>query len=99
MKLLIFAFAFIFACNSNASKELSAQKLAITKTDTVYIPRTDTIYLKCSDDSLKDVISKLRGDLFLSNYKIERVRYYLKICIRRPGQTKFLVSWVNRAIK
>jgi hypothetical protein len=49
---------------------------------------TDT----CKTDSLKRV-------LFVANYKIERVKYYLKICQRNPKQVKFLVSWINRAIK
>lgn len=41
----------------------------------------------------------LQSRLFVAQYKIERVRYYLKICKRNPKQTKFLVSWINRAIE
>jgi hypothetical protein len=47
---------------------------------------------QCNCDSLKT-------QLFVARYKIERVRYYLKICKRNPSQTKFLVSWINRAIQ
>jgi hypothetical protein len=44
-------------------------------------------------------IDSLKRVLFVANYKIERVKYYLKICQRNPRQVKFLVSWINRAIK
>lgn len=47
---------------------------------------------QCNCDSLQT-------QLFMAKYKIERVRYYLKICKRNPKQTKFLVSWINRAIE
>jgi Predicted Peptidoglycan domain len=41
----------------------------------------------------------MKAQLFMAQYKLERVKYYLKICQRNPKQTKFLVSWINRAIK
>ncbi len=50
----------------------------------------------CKSDSLVKVY---KTKLFIANYKIERVKYYLKICQRHPSQTKFLVSWINRAIQ
>ena len=33
------------------------------------------------------------------NYKIERARYYLKIVNRKRSQQKFLLGWMNRALK
>ena len=45
------------------------------------------------------IIDSLKKRLSFSDYKIERVRYYLKIVQRNPSQLKFLVSWINRAIK
>jgi hypothetical protein len=41
----------------------------------------------------------LQQELFLAKYKIERVKYYLKICQKNPSQTKFLRSWVTRAVQ
>lgn len=31
-------------------------------------------------------------------FRIERVRFYAKICNKKPSQRKFLLGWVNRAI-
>jgi hypothetical protein len=60
-------------------------------TDTVFIQNTDTIKIgNC--DSLKE-------RLFVSDYKLQRVRYYLNIAIKNPSQTKFLKGWIRRAIE
>lgn len=70
-----------------------------TKTDTVHVIVRDTVVLHdtifVTDNT---AIKQLNNKLFLANFKIERVRYYLKICQRRPSQVKFLVSWIHRAI-
>ena len=49
-------------------------------------------YYKNQNDSLKT-------ELILSNYKIEKVRFYLNITIKKPSQTKFLKGWIKRAIE
>lgn len=76
------------------------------QTDTVVEPgiRTikgwyphDTLHYNC--DSLKRQNDSLKTKLFVANYKVERVRYYLKIAIKNPSQTKFLKSWISRAIQ
>lgn len=41
----------------------------------------------------------LRTKLFLANYRVEKVRYYLNICLRNKSQDKFLKGWVRRAIE
>lgn len=66
--------------------------------DTVFVPTKSTASAK-QVDSLKAVIKTLNSKLFLANYKVERVRYYLKIAIKNPSQTKFLKSWIGRAIQ
>lgn len=40
----------------------------------------------------------LKTQLFLSNYKIEKVRFYLNICLKKPSNDKFLKGWIRRAI-
>ncbi len=50
-------------------------------------------------DSIVHVNKGLRMDLFLANYKVEKVRYYLNITLRKPTQTKFLKGWIRRAIE
>lgn len=108
MKYLIIL-CFFFSC-CNARKTTDAQinckdTIRIYLTDTVEISRNeqikckDTIYLRANADSLKKVITELNHKLFLANYRVERVRYYLKIVQRKPSQLKFLVSWINRAVQ
>lgn len=41
----------------------------------------------------------LSSQLFLSNYKIEKVKFYLAICLRDKTQDKFLKGWVRRAVE
>jgi hypothetical protein len=55
---------------------------------------TDT----CRVDSLQHTIDSLSSKLFLAEYKIQRVKYYLNIAIKNPSQTKFLKGWIKRAI-
>jgi hypothetical protein len=50
-------------------------------------------------DSLKRENDSLRIKLFLANYKVEKVRFYIKICMNKPSQDKFLKGWVRRAIE
>ncbi len=50
-------------------------------------------------DQLKKENDSLRSRLFVVNYKIERVRYYLNIALQNPSQDKFLKGWVKRAIE
>jgi hypothetical protein len=41
----------------------------------------------------------LQDQLFSSNYKVERVRYYLSIALKNKSQQKFLPGWIKRAIE
>jgi hypothetical protein len=70
----------------------------------------DTLCISVVDhaklDSLRHVIAELHNTVdslntqnFISNYKVERVKYYLKICLRNPTQDKFLKGWINRAVQ
>lgn len=65
---------------------------------------TVTIATEC-DSLLKDNsllrkrIDSLNTALFVSRYKVERVKYYLKIVDRKPSQMKFLKGWIKRAVK
>ena len=84
-----------------------------TRADTVYVnvdrKIIDTmIVVKSCDsigmykDSIKLLLSKndsLTNKLFISNYKVEKVRYYLNICLRNKTQDRFLKGWVRRAIE
>lgn len=41
----------------------------------------------------------LKTKLFLTQYKIEKVKYYLAIVDRKPSQIKYLKGWVRRAVE
>lgn len=49
-------------------------------------------YYKHKSDSLSVA-------LFLSNYRVEKIKYYLNICNKNPKQDKFLRGWINRSVK
>lgn len=59
----------------------------------------DTIYLEKKYDSLQVVIKKKNDSLFVERYRLERVKYYNGIAQRNSSQRKFLVGWINRAVK
>lgn len=47
----------------------------------------------------KKTLDSLTDQLYAAKYKIERVRFYLNICLRNPSQDKFLKGWIKRAIQ
>jgi hypothetical protein len=83
-----------------------------TVNDNANIPKCDTTSLKIKNDSLLLVIDSLqvkdtllshkydsvRTSLYNSNFKIERVKYYLNICLKNPTQDKFLKGWIKRTV-
>jgi len=66
---------------------LSQQSSAQVKVDSAYCAQ-----LKKTNDSLY-------SKLFLANYKVEKVKYYLAIIARNPSQRKFLLGWMRRAVQ
>ena len=47
-------------------------------------------------DSL--VIDSLKTELFLSKFTIEKVKFYVEICLKKPSQDKFLKGWIRRTV-
>jgi hypothetical protein len=41
----------------------------------------------------------VKTKLLAAEFKLERVRYYLKICLRDASQDKFLKGWIKRAVE
>lgn len=78
-------------------ENIQVKERIVYKTDTVYIDKPvvkiDTVYLKD-----KKEVDSLKTKLFIANFKISRVRYYLRICLRNPKQDRFLKGWINRAV-
>lgn len=55
--------------------------------------------LRDSIQFVKTGIDTLKTQLFISNYKVEKVKYYLKIVNRDRTQEVFLRGWVTRAVE
>lgn len=95
MKCLVILFSIILmACANNA---------ATVKTDTtgyVVMATTGTLRADTSGNaSLRRENDSLRTVLFQAQFKVNKVRYYLKICLRNPTQDKYLKGWIKRAIQ
>lgn len=104
MKIYLIILLVFFSCTHSRKSETNAAEsridtVQIVKTDTVFVHKTDTVFVAKQSDSLRAVIRSLNDQLFIANYRVERARYYLKIVQRNPSQLKFLVSWINRALK
>lgn len=82
-------------------------KIPVEKRDTIYI--TDTIIqydtaILIQNDSLWNVIAiqeqindVLSEELFIANYKLERIREYNRIA-QYDNNIKFLRGWINRVL-
>lgn len=60
------------------------------------IIRYDTVPLNINSFLLVD---SLKTALFIEKYKVERVKYYLRIVDNNSSQEKYLKGWIKRAIK
>lgn len=100
MKIIIIFLVFV-ACRQ------APETIGYIKPDTVVVQDSIKIELLEGQISLlqeKNITHQILNDslktkLFISDYKLERVRYYLNICLRNPSQDKFLKGWIRRAIE
>ncbi len=75
------------------------------------LAENEKIKLEAERDSLLDIkrpvlikenkrqTDSLRSALQVARFKLERVRFYLNICLRNPTQDRFLKGWIRRAIE
>lgn len=111
MKYIVFIMIIIFVSCKSVQTKTAYEVNNITDTlfvhdtinvvDTFYIEykTTDTIYQVNTDTVYKGNCDSLIEKLFVSEYKLQRVRYYLNIAIKSPSQTKFLKGWIIRVIE
>lgn len=88
MKKYIIVASLFICCKTNSSVAPAKESVPVA------------VQQDCSKkiDSLKLKIDSLKTVLFLSNIKVEKVRFYLNICLKRPSQDKFLKGWIKRAL-
>lgn len=82
----------VFICDSTLNArdmQIKANNDSIDKL--LVLLHSTAIKVAHQNDSLKTA-------LFLANYKVEKVKYYLKICNKNPTNNKFLKGWVTRAV-
>lgn len=100
MKYLLIAALFVCSCRHKYA--LPDRSIRI---DTVFIDKSNDSVLLLNKKILSQVevkekqIDSLKEKLFIATYKIERVKYYLNICIKNPTQDKFLKGWIKRAVE
>lgn len=58
------------------------------------IPKCDSLYRVYRKQKVNDSL-----EIQYLNYKLNRVRYYVKIVNRNRSQQKFLLGWLNRSLK
>jgi hypothetical protein len=109
----LLALCFVAGCKPSA-QVCHNDTVYVTKTDTLYLPSqakydtlyipgkgtTDTVYVPIDGGDIRknQLLDSLSKQVFVARYKLERVKYYLKIAQRNPSQTKFLKSWISRAV-
>jgi len=99
---LLLAISIMFSCNQ---KKPCPAYPDIIRVDTVEVPvpvssaDLSTIDFRSYQDSIVKVIDTLKTNLFISEYKVEKVKYYLSIVLRNPSQEKFLKGWIRRAVE
>lgn len=50
-------------------------------------------------DELKSNNDSLGENLFVANYKLQRIKRYVEIVDGKPSQVKYLKGWIKRVIK
>ena len=105
----LFIILFIAGCSSTKQPSIIPKNIH----DTIYIEApsektasisaliNDTVYLHNEKkyDSIYSILRKKNDTLLNERFKIERVKYYTKIVQHNSSQLKFLVGWINRAVK
>lgn len=80
------------------------------RTDTVTIPVpkwdtgaeiviTDTVFPPAPCTEEEKLIDTLRAQVFKLKYDIEKIKFYVRICMRNPSQRQFLLGWVRRVVE
>jgi hypothetical protein len=99
LKILIFSI-FVLSCHGPAQQPIKS----VWDSSNVIHETSDTVATLADVRSIdtsgcKHTIDSLKTALFLSEFKVTKVRKYLNICLHNPSQDKFLKGWIKRAIQ
>ena len=90
---LVYTTLYVIGCHQD--KILRANSIQ-PKYDTCAIVATQ---LKDSSAFFKAQNDSLRSKLFVANFKLSKVKFYVGLVNKKPDQIKFLKGWINRAIQ
>lgn len=104
--LLLISVYCIFIFAQCAHHDSTAQSISIKK-DSIYKAEQSSIKLLVAQDyQCQDSLrffhkqnDSLRTQLFLVNYKVEKIKFYLNLCTKNSSQDKFLKGWIRRAVE
>lgn len=70
------------------------------KKDSTFYYKYDSLLIVTNKtiDSLKNKNKEQKDLLFLSNYKLEKIKYYIKIVDKKSSQIVFLKGWIKRTL-
>lgn len=105
--IILIAFALAFSCVSSPKVDCSKKDERIKSDSIALVNKTTENHklfsinaeLRDSLVALRTGVDTIKTQLFLSNFKVEKVRYYLKIVSRDRTQETFLRGWVTRAVE
>jgi|SRR5690606_7832268 len=99
------ALVFAFSCKGQKSTDKQVYvRDTVYLTDTLYVPeQNDTLYtnlfaLEARLGLIQDSLRIYKEDLFVAQYKLERIREYNRIA-GQGSNLKFLRGWINRVLK
>lgn len=67
--------------------------------DTVMVVHDSLIYLPATNEPKNShICDSLKTALVLSQYSLQKVKFYMILVKKNPSQLKFLMGWLNRAV-
>lgn len=105
MKTFIFLFISLFICSCNEDYVNEPHEVIIIEKDTVVYKDTFELFVykelvNSQHDSIVTLNNKLdsiNSKLFISEYKLNRIKYYNDIAAK-GNNIKYLRGWVNRVL-
>lgn len=91
--LFIIVVIVVSACNQSPVEG----EVHVCTPDTIVITKDIIIIDNRRIDSLTTIVDSLNVELFVANYKLERIKYYNNIA-KKESNLKFLRGWINRVL-
>ena len=105
--LFLFFLSILFSCSQPKSEPVVGHRvdtLCVVVIEQSGQKKIDSLLIKIDrlqfqSDSIENYADSLIQKMFLAEYKLSKVDYYLKLCLVDNTQTKFLKGWIRRALQ